>query len=121
MDQHKQAVAHVARRVRQFYDRKEKFRIYHGSTNSTRPKRLDPDKTVDTSALDHVLKINTDQKIVVVEPNVPMDRLVEATLKYGLVPPVVMEARLSLSPQYLLTRPTVPRHNGRWRLRGHSR
>ena len=75
--------------MRDFYERKEKFRIFHGSTNSTRhtlKKNL-----VDTSTLSHVLKVDTEQKTCLVEPNVSMDRLVEATLKYGLVPPVVME------------------------------
>lgn len=46
---------------------------------------------VDTSSLSHVLSVNTKNKTCLVEPNVSMDRLVEATLKYGLVPPVVME------------------------------
>jgi hypothetical protein len=46
---------------------------------------------VDTSSLSNVLEVNTDKKTCLVEPNVPMDRLIEATLKHGLVPPVVME------------------------------
>jgi FAD/FMN-containing dehydrogenase len=46
---------------------------------------------VDTSAMTHVLKVDTKRKVALVEPNVPMDRLVEETLKYGLIPPVVME------------------------------
>lgn len=76
-----------------FYDRKEKFRIYHGSTNSTRKSALgrDPKTVVDTSRLNHVVKVDTEAQVALVEPNVPMDRLVEETLKYGLVPPVVME------------------------------
>lgn len=89
VDQHNQTVKQISEKVRGFYDRKEKFRIFHGSTNSTRPglkKNL-----VDTSSLSHVLKVNVEAKTCLVEPNVSMDRLVEATLKYGLVPPVVME------------------------------
>ncbi|SLM33717.1 fad-binding protein [Lasallia pustulata] len=46
---------------------------------------------IDTSHLSHVLNIDTKAQTVLVEPSVPMDRLVEATLEYGLVPPVVME------------------------------
>lgn len=46
---------------------------------------------VDTSGLSHVLKIDTKTKTALVEPNVPMDSLVEATLQHGLIPPVVME------------------------------
>ena len=46
---------------------------------------------VDSSSLSHVLKVDMERKTATVEPNVPMDRLVEEILKYGLVPPVVME------------------------------
>ncbi|KAI9847966.1 MAG: hypothetical protein M1837_001483 [Sclerophora amabilis] len=91
MERHKRAVHAVSASVRKFYDRKEKFRIYHGSTNSTRQSAARPNNTVDTSALSHVLKVDTAARTALVEPNVPMDRLVEATMKYGLVPPVVME------------------------------
>ncbi|KAI9790321.1 MAG: hypothetical protein M1833_001958 [Piccolia ochrophora] len=91
MDRHNEVLSDIAIKVRQFYDRKEPFRIYHGSTNSTRPLSFRRDKTVDTSRLSNVLKIDTQKRTALVEPNVPMDRLVEATLKHGLVPPVVME------------------------------
>lgn len=90
-DRHNKAVAVIAANVRQFYDRKEKFRIFHGSTNSTRPLDLQRDKVIDLSQLNSVLEVNTKARTVLVEPNVPMDRLVETTMKYGLVPPVVME------------------------------
>ena len=88
---HDRVVEGIATKVREFYDRKEKFRIYHGSTNSTRPLALTRNNYVDTSPLSHVLKINTEIRTAIVEPNVPMDRLVEETIKYGLIPPVVME------------------------------
>ena len=91
MEQHDAIVSDIARRVRHFYDCREKFRIYHGSTNSTRSIKFQPEKMVDTSALNHVLKIDPRMKTALVEPNVPMDRLVEETLKHGLIPPVVME------------------------------
>lgn len=90
MDQHKRTVEQISASVRGFYDRKEKFRIFHGSTNSTRPS-TSKKNLVDTSSLNNVLKVDVKAKTCLVEPNVPMDRLVEATLKYGLVPPVVME------------------------------
>jgi Delta24-sterol reductase len=91
MESHKKAVAAVAASVRRFYDRKEPFRIFHGSTNSTRSILFWRGNVVDTSKLSHVLNVDTKRKTALVEPNVPMDRLVETTLKYGLVPPVVME------------------------------
>lgn len=91
INEHKKAVDGISASVRQFYERKEKFRIFHGSTNSTRGAPRKPGNTIDTSKLSHVLSVNTKNKTALVEPNVPMDRLVEETLKYGLVPPVVME------------------------------
>jgi delta24-sterol reductase len=90
MEEHDKAVEKISAVVRQYYERKEKFRIYHGSTNSTRQTILKRN-LVDTSGLSHVLEVNADRKTCLVEPNVSMDRLVEETLKYGLVPPVVME------------------------------
>ena len=91
LSEHNAEVEKVAASVRGFYERGEKFRINHGSTNSTRKRPQG--KTVDTSRLNRVLYVNTDadQPYALVQPNVPMDRLVEETLKYGLVPPVVME------------------------------
>ncbi|KAK5166344.1 hypothetical protein LTR04_000738 [Oleoguttula sp. CCFEE 6159] len=91
MDHHDEAVAVIARRVRQFYNRKEAFRIYHGSTNSPRKSAFERGRMIDTSGLFHILNVNTERRTALVEPNVPMDRLVEATLLHGLVPPVVME------------------------------
>ncbi|MDI1486727.1 MAG: hypothetical protein OHK93_005988 [Ramalina farinacea] len=90
MESHQQAVKSISSSVKDFYDRKEKFRIYHGSTNSTRQfvKRTN---VVDTSSLSRVLHVDTQAKTALVEPNVPMDRLVEETMKHGLIPPVVME------------------------------
>ena len=88
---HEKAVERIATSVRGFYDRKEAFRIYHGSTNSTRQPAVRGNKYLDTSPLSHVLSVNPKDRTALVEPNVPMDRLVEETLKYGLVPPVVME------------------------------
>ncbi|KAG7135729.1 hypothetical protein HYQ45_006541 [Verticillium longisporum] len=79
----------IASSVRAFFDRKEPYRIFHGSTNSTRPFRRD--RFVDISALNNVLEVNEARRIALVEPNVPMDRLVENTLRHGLIPPVVME------------------------------
>ncbi|KAK9367908.1 hypothetical protein V1509DRAFT_610144 [Lipomyces kononenkoae] len=91
MDPHDEAVSLLASQVKQFYDRKSPFRIYHGSTNSTRQYLYLPDNMIDTSKLSNVLHIDTQNKVALVEPNVPMDKLVEATMPHRLVPPVVME------------------------------
>ncbi|CAG8975121.1 hypothetical protein HYALB_00004419 [Hymenoscyphus albidus] len=89
LELHEKAVEKIAQSVRGFFEKGEKFRIFHGSTNSTRStlKR----NLVDTSNLSNVLEVDIKRKTCLVQPNVPMDRLVEATLKHGLVPPVVME------------------------------
>ena len=91
IDRHRTAVKDISNDIRQFYDRGEKFRIFHGSTNSTRPLAGRGRNVVDISGLSHILKVDTDNRTALVEPNVPMDRLVEETLRHGLVPPVVME------------------------------
>ena len=46
---------------------------------------------VDTSKLINVIQVDVQARFAMVEPNVPMDKLVEATLPMRLVPPVVME------------------------------
>jgi Delta24-sterol reductase len=91
MDRHQENVAAISARVRDFYERKEGFRIYHGSTNSTRALNFQRDKVVDISHLNTVLAVDGPKRLAWVEPNVPMDRLLEATLKEGLIPKVVME------------------------------
>jgi delta24-sterol reductase len=91
MDRHNDAVSIIASDVRRFYELKKPFRIYHGSTNSTRQSQFRRDATIDTTQLSHVLKVDGSTKTALVEPNVSMDRLVEATLQYSLLPPVVME------------------------------
>ncbi|KAH8802443.1 hypothetical protein F5884DRAFT_846635 [Xylogone sp. PMI_703] len=89
METHETAVSRIAVAVHDYYDRRESYRIFHGSTNSTRP--VQRDRIIDISALSNVVTIDPVSKIAIVEPNVPMDRLVEATLEHGLIPPVVME------------------------------
>ncbi|KAI0143524.1 FAD binding domain protein [Xylariaceae sp. FL1272] len=89
MEAHKEAVSVISKQLQDFYARKEPFRVYHGSTNTTRAVRRD--QIVDTSQLDNVLSIDTSRKTALVEPNVSMDKLAEAALKVSLVPLVVME------------------------------
>lgn len=90
-DRHSSKVRAISARVRYFYDRNEGYRIYHGSTNSTRAAAFERSRVVDTSSLSDVLAIDHQRKLAVVEPNVPMDSLVRASLSHGLLPPVVPE------------------------------
>ncbi|MCJ1480389.1 hypothetical protein MMC06_000544 [Schaereria dolodes] len=91
MKDHNQKVAAIVEAMRSFYNRKQAFRVYHGSTNSTRLVNFDRTKIIDISSLSDVLSIDAEEKTALVETNVPMDVLVDATLKYGLVPAVVPE------------------------------
>jgi Delta24-sterol reductase len=89
--EHDAAVSRISREVANFHARKVPFRIFHGNTNSTRLSERTRSATVDISRLSHVISVSTSKQTCLVEPNVPMDKLVEATLRHGLIPPVVPE------------------------------
>ena len=91
MDSHEATVRKIRSRVEHYHQAKIAFRVYHGSTNSTRHAGFDQDAIVDVSSLNNVLSIDYKKKTALVEPNVPMDALVRETMKVGLLPPVVME------------------------------
>jgi FAD/FMN-containing dehydrogenase len=91
MEGHNQRVAAIASQIKKFHKTNVPFRIYHGSTNSTRPTVRQRNSAVDVSGLAHVLSIDVERKVAVVEPNVPMDALLREALGHGLVPPVVPE------------------------------
>lgn len=92
MEEHNLKVQAIAASVKTFYDQKQKFRIYHGSTNSTRNQAFrDRRNIVDTSGLSKVIGVDVENMVVLVEANVPMDRLVEATLAHNCVPPVIAD------------------------------
>lgn len=92
MERHGEVVDDIAASVRRLHDRGQPYRIAHGSTNTTRPRPAKGQAAfVDIGALCHVLAVDAAARTALVEANVPMDRLVEATLRHGLVPPIVME------------------------------
>ncbi|CAH0058861.1 unnamed protein product [Clonostachys solani] len=91
MENHSKHVHDIALDVRQFFAIGESYRVFHGSSNSTRPRHGAQQNVVDISMLRNVLQVDAENHVALIEPNVPMDRLVEATLVHGLVPPVVME------------------------------
>lgn len=90
-EQHQHDVTTLAAQVRGFFEQGRPFRVFHGSTNSTRLLSFKRDEMIDITHFDRVLSVDVDRQVVVAEPNVPMDKLVRETLRYGLVPPVVME------------------------------
>ncbi len=63
---HEAAVNQIAAAVKAFYDRCEPFRVFHGSTNSTRPAH--GAKVIDISALSNVLEVNKASQTAIVEP-----------------------------------------------------
>ncbi|KAF2844970.1 24-dehydrocholesterol reductase-like protein precursor [Plenodomus tracheiphilus IPT5] len=91
METHKATVATLASQVAKFSASNTPFRIYHGSTLSTRQSSRQRNQIIDVSSLNHVLQFDKPTKKVLVEPNVPMDELVKAALSQGLLPKVVME------------------------------
>ncbi|KAI9714726.1 MAG: hypothetical protein M1820_000015 [Bogoriella megaspora] len=91
MEQHQATVARISENVASFHKKEKAFRIYHGSTNSTRQISWSRDEVVDTSDLNRVLNVDTLNMVAKVEPNVPMDAFVQETLKFGVIPEVVME------------------------------
>ncbi|KAF1923368.1 FAD binding domain-containing protein [Didymella exigua CBS 183.55] len=88
---HERIVAGIQKRISQFHSTSTPFRIYHGSTNSTRHASFDPSAIIDVSGLNRILSIDTSASTALVEPNVPMDKLVARTAVQGFLPPVVME------------------------------
>lgn len=90
-NEHDAIVRTISSQVQHFHKRGEKFRIQHGSTNSTRSIAAKGRNFVNTSKLTNILGCEEQRKTCLVEANVPMDRLVAFTLAHGLVPPVVME------------------------------
>lgn len=90
-NRHKIKTAQLAQQIRKFYEVKKPFRIFHGSTNSTRILSFRKSEMIDISHFNEVIKVDPKSSTAIVESNVPMDKLVGATLKYGLLPPIVME------------------------------
>lgn len=88
---HDETVKKLQRQISAYFAKKVPFRVYHGSTNSTRVLSFKRSEMVDISHMNRVLSIDTKRRVAVVEPNVPMDKLVKECLKHGLVPPVVTE------------------------------
>lgn len=88
---HQKKLDQVINRVKELSKRGVKAYIYHGTTNTTRAFNFKKDNIVDLSDFGEILEVDEKHQTITCEPNVPMDRLVEATLKYNLIPPVVME------------------------------
>ncbi len=91
MNSHDTRVELASTEIKRFYKAKRGFRIYHGSTNSTRHQAFDRESSIDMSEFNQVLEVNETSLTALAEPNVPMDKLVKEILRHGLIPEVVME------------------------------
>jgi delta24-sterol reductase len=80
----------IQAQVRNFAAANQQVRVYHGNTNSTRYLKAGTPR-VDISMLNDILEINTKKRYALIEANVPLDKLLDATLAFGLMPPVVSE------------------------------
>lgn len=92
IERHPRLINALSVQVKKFNATSTPFRIYHGSTNTTRSDIVrDPELSLDVSGLNNVLVVDQQRRIASCEPNVPFDQLLNATLPLGLVPPVVPE------------------------------
>lgn len=91
LNEHNKAVQRIQKQVEHFHREGKHFRIYHGSTSSTRPMSFQRDAIVDTSDMSRLFPVNKETMTVQCEPKVPMDDLAAHCLKEGLVPKIVME------------------------------
>jgi Delta24-sterol reductase len=72
-------------------DRAKRLRFDHGSTLQLKRRDTEDYFSVDISQLHDILEINPIEPYAIVEPNVPLDRLISQTLEVGLIPAVVPE------------------------------
>lgn len=63
-----------------------------GHSNTTRSKAYKKDcNRLDCGALDRVIQIDAQKRLAIVEPRLTMEKLVEATVPFGLMAPVIPE------------------------------
>lgn len=89
--EHNLAVQRIQSQVEKFHKEKKHFRVYHGSTSSTRPMQFTKDAIVDTSDMHRLFPVDKESMTVKAEPNVPMDALAAHCISAGYVPKIVME------------------------------
>ncbi len=92
MKEHKEKVEIIVSKLKKLLQDKKPLKFIHGSTNSTRTQVISNDYNyLDISDLNEVLSVDEEKLVAIAEPGVTMKKLVEATLKKGLMPKVVPE------------------------------
>jgi len=76
---HNTKIQSLSVRVEQFFKNKKPFRVFHGSTNSTRVLIFKENEMIDISDLNQVVSVNAEKRTAIIESNVSMDQLVKAT------------------------------------------
>ncbi|RMZ75440.1 hypothetical protein DV737_g5300, partial [Chaetothyriales sp. CBS 132003] len=92
-EQHDRDVARICEQVKKFHSDQKHFRIYHGSSGSTRPIAFQAGSYIDTSMLNRTFPVDKAKKTIKVEPKIHYDELVAATLKEGYMPLIVPELK----------------------------
>lgn len=97
---HSIEIKYLQEQIKQFYHKKLineqlppiSLHYRSGHSNTTRSKTYKKScYSLHCGALDHVVQIDAQKQIAIVEPRVTMDQLVKATLPYGLMPAIVPE------------------------------
>ena len=88
---HDRDITDIAVKVKEFHRNQKPFRIYHGTTGSTRPMAFKAGTFIDTQKLNRIFPVNKEKMTIKVEPKVAMDELVAAAQKEGFLPQVVPE------------------------------
>ncbi|MEK7569567.1 MAG: FAD-binding protein [Patescibacteria group bacterium] len=93
LEEHKKYVEGIIAQMRTIAQDPTSKRInfIHGSTNSTRTEENKDFAFVDITNLNDVIEINTRDHYALVEPNVALDKLLQSTLEYNLIPEVIAE------------------------------
>ena len=93
IETHNAQIQDISRQIATYFasSRVKRLRFDHGSTVQLKRRDSRDYFSVDISHLNDIIEINEDEHYALVEPNVPLDRLISQTLEAGLVPPVVPE------------------------------
>ena len=93
LEQHEQDVLDIKKQLKEYVKsgNDQKLMFTHVGSHSTRERSRHTYNNINISHLQDIIFVDLKNKEVLTEPSVPMDKLVETTLKYGLLPEVVTE------------------------------
>ena len=93
IERHNQDVNAIIALLKNYLNSKnsEKLIFTHVGSHSTRERLRHTYNNLDISNLNKIISINLKKKEVLTEPSIPMNNLVNETLKVGLLPKIVME------------------------------